>query len=346
MGTQFVLPALSDELATVAQRVRESMVQVQAGPRGMGSGVVWSVGEPDASGAADAQIITNAHVVAAAQAKTLSIRLADRRELTATVAAVDAEHDLALLRTRATGLRAAEHGDSSALRVGELVVAVGNPWGREGAVTVGVMATRAPADPDLALEPAEDGRNAENGAENSPEQPERDPRRAWGQWRPRRMELIQADIRLYPGNSGGPLADARGRVVGINAMVGGGLGFAIPSRAVQQFLEEADGSAQPVVLGVEVLTAPLPVALRQRLGLAQETAALIAAVEAGSAGERAGLMVGDVLLEVDGVVVRAAELLGRILNRTGNHGEARTLTIVRAGERQTLTVTPATAAAA
>lgn len=341
MGTQFVAPALSDELATVAQRVRESMVQVQAGPRGMGSGVIWSVGEADASGAADAQIITNAHVVAAARARALTIRLADTRELTASVAAVDPEHDLALLRTRATGLRAAEHGDSSALRVGELVIAVGNPWGQEGAVTVGVLATRAPADPDLALEPAEEAEG-----KTPDEQPERDPRRAWGQWRPRRMELIQADIRLYPGNSGGPLADARGRVVGINAMVGGGLGFAIPSRAVQQFLADAEGIAQPVVLGVQVLTAELPVALRSRLGIQQETAALIAAVEAGSAGERAGLLVGDVLLAVDGVPVRAAETLGRILNRTGTREQPRSLSIVRAGERQTLTATPATAEAA
>src|SRR6185437_3987942 len=339
MGTQIVAAALSDELATLARRVRESMVQVQAGPRGMGSGVIWSVGEPDAAGEAEANIITNAHVVAAARAQTLTIRLHDSRELEATVAAVDPTHDLALLRTKASGLRAAEYGDSSALRVGELVLAVGNPWGREGAVTVGVVESRAPADPDLELEPAED--------ENAPEQPpERDPRRAWGVWRPRRIELIQADVRLYPGNSGGPLADTRGRVVGINAMVGGGLGFAIPSRAVQQFVAEADGLAQPVLLGVQILTVSLPDALRQRLGIQQETAPLIAAVESGSAGERAGLLVGDILLAVDDVAVRAAEHLGRILNRSSVREQPRTLSVVRGGERLTLTVTPATAEAA
>jgi serine protease Do len=339
MGTQFVASALSDELATLARRVRESMVQVQAGPRGMGSGVIWSVGEPDAKGEADVRIITNAHVVAAARAQTLTIRVADTREFTATIAAVDPEHDLAVLSTRASGLRAAEHGDSAALRVGELVLAVGNPWGREGAVTVGVVEARAPADPDLELEPAEE--------DDDPDQrPERDPRRGWGQWRPRRIEVIQADIRLYPGNSGGPLADSRGRVVGINAMVGGGLGFAIPSRTVQQFVAEADGSAQPVMLGVQVLTVPLPDALRQRFTIQQETAAMIAAVEAGSAGEQAGLLVGDVLLTVDDTAVRAAEYLGRILNRTGAREQPRTLTIVRGGERQTLTVTPAAAEAA
>ncbi|HEU5347520.1 MAG TPA: trypsin-like peptidase domain-containing protein [Ktedonobacterales bacterium] len=341
MGTQFVASALSDELATVAQRVRESMVQVQAGPRSMGSGVIWGTGEPDATGAAEARIITNAHVVAAARSQTLTVRVADGRELTASVAAMDPEHDLALLQTRAAGLRGAEYGDSTALRVGEMVLAVGNPWGHEGAVTVGVVEARAPADPNLELEPAE-----EDDAQREQQQPDRDPRRAWAQWRPRRIELIQADIRLYPGNSGGPLADARGRVVGINAMIGGGLGFAIPSRTVQQFLEEADGSAQPVVLGVQVLTVPLPIALRERLNISQETAALIAAVEAGGAGEQAGLLVGDVLLAVDGISVRAAEYLGRILNRVGAHGQPHALTIARAGERQTLTLTPTTAAAA
>ena len=329
MGTQFVASALSDELATVARRVRESMVRVQAGPHGMGSGVIWSVGEPDAAGVAEARIITNAHVVAAARARTLTIRVADGRELTAQVAAVDPSHDLALLHTSAAGLRAAEYGDSAALRVGELVLAVGNPWGREGAVTVGVVEARAPADPDVELEPAEE-----------------ETRGAWGQWRPRRIELIQADIRLYPGNSGGPLADARGRVVGINAMIGGGLGFAIPSRTVRQFVAEADGIANPMLLGVQVVTVPLPDALRQRLSIAQETAPLIAAVEAGSAGAQAGLLVGDVLLAIDDVPVRAAEQLGRILNRAGAREQARTLAIVRAGERQTLTATPATAVAA
>ena len=329
MGTQFVVSALSDELATVARRVRESMVRVQAGPHGMGSGVIWSVGEPDAAGVAEARIITNAHVVAAARARTLTIRVADGRELTAQVVAVDPSHDLALLQTTAAGLRAAEYGDSAALRVGELVLAVGNPWGREGAVTVGVVEARAPADPDVELEPAEE-----------------ETRRAWGQWRPQRIELIQADIRLYPGNSGGPLADARGRVVGINAMIGGGLGFAIPSRTVRQFVAEADGIANPVLLGVQVVTVPLPDALRQRLSIAQETAPLIAAVEAGSAGAQAGLLVGDVLLAIDDVPVRAAEQLGRILNRAGSREQPRTLMIVRAGERQTLTATPAPAEAA
>lgn len=341
MGMQFGAPALSDELAAVAQRVRESMVQVQAGPRSMGSGVIWSVGEPDATGSADARIITNAHVVAAARARTLTIRVADARELTATVAAIDAEHDLALLHTRGANLRAADYGDSTALRVGELVVAVGNPWGREGAVTVGVVEARAPADPDLELEPAE-----EDDPSHEQQQPERDPRRAWSQWRPRRIELIQADIRLYPGNSGGPLADARGRVVGINAMIGGGLGFAIPSRTVRQFVAEADGIAHPVLLGVQVLTVPLPEALRDRLNVAQETAAMIAAVEAGGAGERAGLLVGDVLLAVGNVAVRAAEHLGRILNQAGAREQPRTLTVVRAGERQILTLAPEAAAAA
>src|SRR5690242_492729 len=343
--------ALSDGLAEVAATVRASVAQVRAGRGGMGSGIIWKLGEPDAEGMADATVITNAHVVRAAGSGAIALRLADGREIAAGVVAVDPAHDLAALTTRASGLHAAQVGDSSALRVGELVIAVGNPWGREGAVTAGVVATRAPTDPDLALEPVEpdeDGGRNGGGSDGAArrEGPDGPGRGRGSRWRPGGIDLIQADIRLYPGNSGGPLADARGRVVGVNAMVGGGLGFAIPSRTVQQFLSEVDGAVHPVLLGVQVLTVPLPEALRQRLGIQQETAPLIAAVEAGGAGERAGLLVGDLLLAVDDMAVRAAEHLGRILNRMGAREQPRTLSIVRGGERLTLTVTPATAEAA
>lgn len=332
MATEVSFARLSEGAADVAARVRQSVVQVQAGPRGMGSGVVWSAGSPADGSEPEARLITNAHVVLAARSRTLTLRLADGREIPATVVAVDTEHDLALLRATASGLRAIEHGDSAALRVGELVLAVGSPWGREGAVTVGVVAARAPVDPDITLEPAE-------GQESEGQQ-------GWGQWRPRRLNLIQADIRLYPGNSGGPLTDARGRVVGINAMVGGGLGFAIPSRVVQQFVAEAGSTEGPVLLGVQVLTAPVSPVLRQRLGIQQETAVLIAGVEPGGAAEAAGLLVGDTVLAVDGIAARSAELLVRLLNRPGMRGQARTLSLLRGGEPLTLTLTPVPAVVA
>lgn len=150
-----------------------------------GAGVVWR---------ADGLILTNAHVAKGA----VSVVLPDRRVLPARLAARDVEHDLAALVVEATGLSAAEIGDSDALRVGELVLAVGNPLGVVRALSAGLV-------------------------------------HATGR------RFIQADLRLAPGNSGGPLADARGRVVGLNAMIVGGLAVAVPSRAGWRFVRERLG---------------------------------------------------------------------------------------------------------
>ncbi|MGZ3581872.1 MAG: S1C family serine protease [Ktedonobacterales bacterium] len=322
--------ALSESMAETAARVRASMVQVRAGRSGVGSGVVWNVGQPDASGEAEATVITNAHVARATRETTFTLGLADGREIQATLVAIDPGHDLASLRTKASGLRAATIGASSALRVGEIVIAVGNPYGREGAVTTGIVAARAPADPDMDVEPAEEE-----------ERPDRS-RYGRGRWHLPGVDLIQADISLYPGNSGGPLADAHGRVVGINAMVGGGLAFAIPSRTVQNFLQEVDRAVTPVYLGVQVITAPLTPALRQRAGVAQESAALVMGVEPASPAETAGIQIGDVLLALDGRPIRDAEQLGRLLNRADlPSSQQRTITLLRGGEKRDLALVPA-----
>src|SRR5579859_4645160 len=261
--------SLSENLADLAERLRASVVLVHEGGRGIGSGIVWRTSAPDVAGETDATIITNAHVVRAAGTKTLTLQLADNRKIEGTLVAIDPAHDLAALQARASGLQPAEIGNSAELHVGELVVAVGNPFGHTGAMTVGVVAARAPADPSIRLEPVEPTRQAETRAMAAPGG--REPGRERG--RLEELNLIQADIRLYPGNSGGPLADARGRVVGVNSMVGGGLGFAIPSRVVEQFLTEASQTPTQGYLGVQVLTVPVQATLRQRLNISQESAA-------------------------------------------------------------------------
>lgn len=340
--------ALSDGVAELAGRLRASVVQVHAGDRGIGSGVVWRLSEPDASGAAEATIITNAHVAMAARGASIAVKPVGAPTsgtlIPATLGAVDPSHDLAALSVRvkaATGLRQAEIGDSAALRVGELVVAVGNPFGRVGALTAGVVAARAPVDLEESAEHAEP--IAPGEAPGDAPSGER-----WrGRGRRLETEVIQADIRLYPGNSGGPLADARGRVVGINAMVVGGLGFAIPSRTVQWFLANAERASTRPYLGVQVLTAPVSPALAQRLGLSRETAALIAGIESGSPAEAAGVLVGDILLAVNGREVAEANGLLRALARLGAAGsQPITLELLRGGERMTLALTPELRAAA
>lgn len=320
--------ALADAVARVAARVRLSVAQAQVGNRGIGSAILWEVGQPDASGEAEATIITNAHVVMAGHSERITLRLGDGRQIEAQLLAIDPEHDLAALRTRARGLRAADIGDSSALRMGEFVLAIGNPFGIEAAVTTGVVSAQAPVDPDLELEPA------------------LPPGAGWLGRRFARVELVQADIRLYPGNSGGPLLDARGRVVGVNAMVGGGLGFAIPSNTVRRFLDETGRTGQRAYIGVQSQTVPLSPSQRQRAGVAHETVPLIVAVEADGPAEAAGILVGDALLAVDGRLTQSAEQLVRLLNRAGTAGQPRTLEALRGGQRITITLTPVMRAAA
>lgn len=186
--------ALSGDLAGVASRLRGCTVELRAMERAIGSGVIWR---------ADGLIVTSAHVVVGGQPARghPQVRLGDGRRLPATLIAWDRGLDLALLTIEARGLPAASIGDSDRLRAGDLVLAVGHPFGLIGAVATGIVhAASAP------------------------------PGRARAPW-------IQADLRLAPGNSGGPMADASGRVVGINGMIAGGLALAVPSRAVEAFVE-------------------------------------------------------------------------------------------------------------
>lgn len=322
------LGALSEATARLAEQASASVAQIRTGSRGLGAAIIWEVDAPDATGEADATVITNAHVVAAGRSEQVTLRLRDGRELAAQVVALDPEHDVAALRTRGRDLQAATIGDSSALRLGELVVAIGHPFGIEGAVTTGIVAAQSPADPDLDLEPA------------------LPPGPSWLPRRFARVSLVQADIRLYPGNSGGPLLDARGRVVGVNAMVGGGLGFAIPSNTVRRFLDETGRTGQRVYIGVQAQTVPLSPVQRQRVGVEHTTVPLVIAVEADGPAAAAGMLVGDALLAVDGRPTYTAEALVRLLNRPGTPEQARTLEILRGGQRITITLTPTQRAAA
>jgi len=179
-------PAIDGDLTAVTERLRRITVQVHGSSGGTGSGVIWI---------SNGLIVTNAHVAR----DTAAVVLPGGRAIEARGLAWDPEYDLAALALDAEGLSAADVGDSDRLRVGDLVVAVGSPFGLVGAVTAGVIHAIGP-------------------------------RRTAG------SSFIRADLRLAPGNSGGPLADARGRVIGINAMIVGGLALAVPSNVVARFL--------------------------------------------------------------------------------------------------------------
>jgi serine protease Do len=260
----------------VAEALRRSTVQVSSGGRGFGSGVILS---------ADGLIVTNAHVVRASHAQ---VKLWDGRTLEAIITSRDLTRDLAALLASGSGLPAATLADSSKARVGELVLAVGNPLGFVGALSTGII-------------------------------------HAAGSVRGLGMNSwLQADVQLAPGNSGGPLADAQGRVLGINTMVAGGLALAIPSNDVAHFL--ANGPSHSL-LGVEVRPVRIVVRDENRIGL------LILGVSAGGAASMASLMIGDVLVGVDGVLFRSVNDLEmalqgsdeRILNLLFLRGDRRNI---------------------
>jgi serine protease Do len=196
----------------------------------------------------DGVIVTNAHVVRGSNTR---VQLWDGREFDATVAARDPRHDLATLRISANALPAASPADSSQLRPGELAIAIGNPMGFVGALTTGVIHAIGPL-------------------------------RGLGS-----QTWVQASVRLAPGNSGGPLADARGRVIGINTMVAGRLALAIPSNAVLDFLAGGPHSAW---LGVTLHPVRLPRVNGHAFGL------VLLEVEPASPAAQASLMAGDILL--------------------------------------------------
>lgn len=267
-------------LTSIAEHLRRITVQIRGRERGIGSGVIWHP---------DGVIITNAHVARGARA---TVALADGRMLEAAVTVRDPELDLALLNVAATGLPAAVVNGSDTLRVGELVFAVGNPFGINGALTAGIVHAVGPTD-------SADGRR----------------------W-------VQADIRLAPGNSGGPLADARGRVIGINSMIAAGLALAVPSHVVERFRRRRQ--ERPYV-GVTTRPVAVRPAGRRLLGL------LVLEVASESPAEAAGIMLGDVLIGVAGRVFGAADDLAKILDEA-SAGETLRLDLTRGGAQLSLAV--------
>jgi serine protease Do len=197
-----MLQQLNDELAEVVEQVRHSLVRISNGSGGNGAGTIWHP---------QGLIVTNAHVVAehtghrVAVSHALSVTLPDGRSLPAQVLAFDPERDLAALSVIADDLPTIELGESRPPEPGEWVMAVGHPWGVEGAVTGGIVIGMITGLPDF------------------PDNPH---------------DWIAVGAHMRPGHSGGPLVDVHGRLVGINTMIAGpDVGFAIPLHAIKAFLK-------------------------------------------------------------------------------------------------------------
>jgi len=255
----------------------------------------------------DGLIITNHHVIE--NADEIIVRLSDRREFVAELVGSDAETDVAVLRIDTDDLPTLEYGDSSTLRPGEWVIAIGSPFQFEQSVTAGIVSAKG---------------------------------RSQGQQQ--YVPFIQSDVAINRGNSGGPLIDINGRVVGINSWIlsssGGniGLSFSIPietaASTINQLLEFGRVSRGFLGVGIQGVD-------RERanaLGLDRPVGALVNSVEPDSAADRAGIEVGDVILEVDGRPVEVYSDLPPIVGSI-RPGREIDLTISRWGETQEISVT-------
>lgn len=266
---------------------------------GTGSGFIF---------AADGLILTNSHVVEGAH--RVAVTLPDGQECTADVVGHDPDTDLAVVRITATELTAATLGDSGRLRPGQLVVAIGNPYGFQHTVTAGVVSAL--------------GRSLRSRSGRLIEQ------------------VIQTDAALNPGNSGGPLVASDGRVVGVNTAIiagGQGLSFAVPINTAMLVVPALlrDGRVRRGYLGIAGQTVPLLRRVTRFHRLTQDTAVLVTSVESGAPADRAGLRDGDLVVSLDDTIIASLDDLHRALTdeRIGSRAQ---MGILRGTERLQLLV--------
>lgn len=253
---------------------------------------------------ADGIILTNAHVVR--DAKEVMVKLTDRREFVAKVLGFDAKTDIAVLKIDAQNLPTVTVGKTSELRAGEWVLAIGSPFGFENTVTAGVVSAKGRSLPDDSAVP-----------------------------------FIQTDVAVNPGNSGGPLFNSRGEVVGINSQIysrsGGyqGLSFAIPMDLASKIKNEivAHGKVEHARLGVSVQE--VNQALADSFKLSSPEGALVSGVERGGPADKAGLEVGDVIRKMNGQAVVSSGDLPAVIS-LATPGEKVQLEIWRQGESKTI----------
>lgn len=296
-----VLTQLSDALAAAVETAARSTVMVNARRRLPASGVVWS---------ADGVIVTTDHVIE--REEEITIGLPDGKEVTAKLAGRDPNSDLAVLRASATGLTPAERAPDGEIKVGHMVLALGRPAAGGPMASLGVISTTGP----------------------------------WRTWGRRGLpagrddSFIRTDVTFYPGFSGGPLIDGRGRVLGINSSrLGFGAGLTIRAAAVAKVVETLlqKGRISRGYLGVGSQPTRLPEALSAKIG-GQERGLLLVSVESDSPAGAAGLMVGDILVTMNGAPTRDIEDLQAQLSPE-RVGQASPITVLRGGEPKQLTIT-------
>ena len=256
---------------------------------------------------ADGYILTNAHVVDGAD--EITVRLIDKREFKAKVIGADKRTDVALIKIEATGLPVVKTGDPNTLKVGEWVLAIGSPFGFDNTVTAGIVSGKARSLPQENLVP-----------------------------------FIQTDAAVNPGNSGGPLFNLRGEVVGINSQIysrtGGymGLSFAIPIDIALDVQNQLRSSGHVSRGRIGVVIQEVTKELADSFGLPKPRGALVNAVEKGGPADKAGVEVSDIILKFDGKTVGSSSELPRIVGAT-RPGSKVVMQVWRKGAVKDLTVT-------
>src|SRR6187402_3556813 len=259
----------------------------------MGSGVIVSK---------DGYILTNNHVVADAQ--EIKVTTSDRRNFTATIVGTDPKSDLAVIKIKGeVNLTPVEFGDSGRLRLGDIVLAIGNPFGVGQTVTMGIVSAKGRT--DLGIEAYED--------------------------------FIQTDAAINPGNSGGALINAEGKLVGINTAIlsrsGGyqGIGFAIPSNMASPIMESLKKSGKVIRGWLGVAIQDVDQELADAMKLPAATGILLSDVKPGTPAAKAGLARGDVVLKVDGKVVDTSGQFRNVIAASGSKHKVR-LDLIRDGK--------------
>jgi len=255
----------------------------------------------------DGIVLTNAHVVQGASEVT--VKLTDRREFRAKVLGADPATDVAVLRIDAKNLPVVVLGDPARARVGDWVVAIGSPFGFENSVSAGIVSAKGRSLPGDAY-----------------------------------VRFIQTDVAVNPGNSGGPLFNLAGEVIGINSQIysrsGGyqGLSFAIPINVALKVKDQIVATERVAHARLGVVVQEMNQALAESFGLKQAEGALISTVQPGGAAERAGLQPGDVVVKFDGKPIGAAGELSALVGQA-SPGDKATLEILRKGEKRELNAT-------
>jgi serine protease Do len=297
------LDAYSRVVIGVAERLGPSVANLRIGRRGGGSGVVITP---------DGVMLSNAHVVGRGSRSRVRATFTDGRDVAVDVIGADPLSDLAVLRAEGGGLAAAGLGDAARLRVGQLVVAIGNPHGLGGSVTAGVVSALG------RTLPARDG-TATRVID----------------------DVIQTDAALNPGNSGGALADSSGRVIGINTAVAGvGLGLAVPINAhTRKIIAELmrDGRVRRAWIGIAGGARPVPPVVAASIG--RDRAVEVVDVVGDSPASRAGLRPEDLIVAIDGAPVRGVDDLQRLMDG-GRIGADVALTVVRSGVSREVAIRP------